>query len=516
MVSVMPSRARWVVLGILSSALLLIVIDMTVLYTALPRLTQDLRASATEKLWIVNAYALAVAGLLPAMGALGDRYGAKRMFVGGLAVFGAASLLAAFSPDPATLIAARVVLALGAAMMLPATLSLVRQIFEDPAERALAIGVWASAASGGAAFGPVVGGALLERFWWGSVFVINVPIVVAALGLALVLIPEGRRNPDRPFDPWGALQVLVGLVGAVYAVKAIGKPVPAVGEALVAGTVGLLFLGLFLRRQRRAAVPMIDVGLFANRRFAAAALTALVAMAVLVGVELAVSQRFQLALGLSPLQAGLALLPIPLASFVAGPLAGALIPRIGAERMLWGALVVAGLGTLGHAVGADAGLAVQIAAFVVLGLGSGAAMTAASSAIMMSAPADRAGMAASIEEVSFELGNALGVAILGSLLAAAYSGAFVAPAAVAGATVAGAAVAGAGIPGAGVSGAELARDSIDAALIAAEGLGGEAGAALAEAARRAFHDAFVLVLAVGSAMLLAAAGAIALAVRRAA
>ncbi|MFA5538530.1 MAG: MFS transporter, partial [Gemmobacter sp.] len=173
--SPIPPRNRWLVLAIVSSALFLIVIDMTVLYTALPRLTLDLDATASEKLWIVNAYPLVVAGLLPGLGTLGDRLGHKRLFMAGLVVFGAASLAAAFSPSPAALIAARVALAVGAAMMMPATLSIIRLTFTDEAERAFAIGIWAAVASGGAALGPVIGGLLLEWFWWGSVFLINVP-----------------------------------------------------------------------------------------------------------------------------------------------------------------------------------------------------------------------------------------------------------------------------------------------------------------------------------------------------
>jgi len=213
------SPLRWLVLGILSSALLLIVIDMTVIYLALPSLTYELRATANEKLWIVNAYALTVAGLLPGMGALGDRFGHKRMFVAGLVVFGLASLGAAFSPSPALLIAARVALAVGAAMMMPATLAIIRHVFDDDRERALAFGIWAAIASGGAAFGPVVGGVLLEHFWWGSVFIINVPIVLLALVLALRWVPTRPGNPERPFDLLASLWIMGALVGLTLAIK---------------------------------------------------------------------------------------------------------------------------------------------------------------------------------------------------------------------------------------------------------------------------------------------------------
>ena len=190
----MTARSPWLVLAIVSSALFLIVIDMTVLYTALPTLTRDLEASATEKLWIVNAYSLVVAGLLPGAGALGDRYGHRRMFTIGLAIFGAASLAAGFAPTSATLITARAGLAVGAAAMMPATLSIIRHTFEDPDDRALAIGIWAAVASGGAALGPVIGGALLEHFHWGAVFLINLPVVLAALALTAAFVPQGQGH----------------------------------------------------------------------------------------------------------------------------------------------------------------------------------------------------------------------------------------------------------------------------------------------------------------------------------
>src|SRR5690606_14302614 len=195
---------RWLILAVISSALFLIVVDMTVLYTALPTLTHDLRASASEKLWIINAYGLVVAGLLLGMGTLGDRVGHKRLFVAGLVVFGIASLGAAFSPTPAFLIAARATLAVGAAMMMPATLSILRLVFTDDSERATAIGLWAAVASGGAAFGPVLGGMLLEHFWWGSVFLINVPVVLVALVLAVWLIPGHPGNARRAWDLIGS------------------------------------------------------------------------------------------------------------------------------------------------------------------------------------------------------------------------------------------------------------------------------------------------------------------------
>lgn len=421
----MPAPSPWLVLAIVSSALFLIVIDMTVLYTALPTLTRDLDASATEKLWIVNAYSLVVAGLLPGAGALGDRHGHRRMFMIGLMIFGAASLAAGFAPSSALLIAARAGLAVGAAAMMPATLSIIRRTFEDPDDRALAIGIWAAVASGGAALGPVIGGALLEHFHWGAVFLINLPVVLAALPLTVLFVPRDTGHGHHPFDPVGSLQALAGLIGVTLAIKEVARPDPSGTVLVLSALAGLASLSLFFRRLRRSASPMIDLTLFRDPRFAGGVIGAVVSAAVLLGVELVVTQRLQLVQGMSPLQAGLFILPVPLAAFVAGPLAGLMLGRIGAGRMLAWSLAVSGAGILAYGAGfGQPGL--ELASFAVTGAGIGAAMTAASSAIMLNAPADRAGMAASVEEVSYELGGALGIAILGSLMAGVYSASFAA------------------------------------------------------------------------------------------
>ncbi|MCC8368230.1 MFS transporter, partial [Xenorhabdus sp. PB61.4] len=334
----MKSNTRWLVLAVISSALLLIVIDMTVLYTALPRLTYDLRASSTEKLWIMNAYSLTIAGLLPGSGALSDRFGAKKLFTAGLAVFGIASMMAAFSPNTSMLISARVILAIGAAMMMPATLAIIRQAFEEPA---LAIGIWSAVAAGGAALGPVIGGILLEYFWWGSVFLINVPIVIIALIFALFTITKSQSNPQRTFDLLASLQIMIGLIGITFAIKEISKQAPSMGIATIASAIGMIFTMMFVSRQRRSSAPIIDFTLLKSYGFATGIATAFVSTAALMGVELIVSQRLQLVAGLSPLQAGLIILPIPLASFVAGPLAGLAIPKLGSGKIMWLSLFLA-------------------------------------------------------------------------------------------------------------------------------------------------------------------------------
>ncbi|MBP2233034.1 DHA2 family multidrug resistance protein-like MFS transporter [Azospirillum agricola] len=481
----MAPGTRWLTLATVSSALFLIVVDMTVLYTALPTLTRDLGATASQKLWIVNAYPLVMAGLLPASGTLGDRLGHKLMFMTGLLVFGLASFGAAFAPSAAALIAARAVLAVGAAMMMPATLSLIRLTFTDPEERSLAIGIWAAIASGGAAAGPVMGGVLLEHFRWGAVFLINVPVVAAALAGSALLLTNRPGDAGHPWDLAGSLQAMIGLGGLVYALKEAAKRDPSWEAAGLALAVGLIATLLFVRRQRRARFPLIDFSLFADPRFSAGVATALTASAALIGMELVFSQRLQLVLGLSPLDAGLLILPIPLASLVAAPLTGLALSRLGSARVLWGALMVTGLALIAFLASHDGPAALWITALAAMGFGSGAAVTAASSVIMLSAPEERAGMAASIEEVSYELGGTLGIALLGSLMSVLYTRAMLVPQ--------------------GIAIASEARDSIDEALALAQGLAPFQAEQVVGVARAAFDQAFTGVVGVAALMLVAVA-----------
>ncbi|OYO28751.1 MFS transporter [Janthinobacterium sp. PC23-8] len=479
---------KWLTLAIVSSALFLIVVDMTVLYTALPSLTRELQASSSQKLWIINVYSLVVCALLPGLGTLGDRLGHKSVFLAGLAVFGIASLCAAFSPAPVWLICARIVLALGAAMMMPATLSLIRLTFDDARERSFAIGVWAAIASGGAAFGPVLGGLLLEQYWWGSVFLINVPVVLLTLVMAAAILPRREGNTDKPWDVLGSLQIMLGLLGGVYAIKEVGKAAPSYAAALLALLVGAVFMTVFVRSQNRQAQPLIDFRLFRALPFSSAVAAAMVASASLIGMELALSQHLQLVRALSPLDAGLLLLPLPLASVIAGPLTGFMLPRADKAQVLWGSLLLSGIGMASYLLLYDAGLAWQVASLVLPGLGLGAVMTAASSAVMLNVPPQQAGMAASIEEVSFELGGVLGVTILGTILSAVYSATLVLPSS-AGAL-------------------SNAHDTLDAALQAAGQLPGALGLQVAQLARDAFDRAFATVLATAAGILLVAALAI--------
>jgi DHA2 family multidrug resistance protein-like MFS transporter len=477
---------RWLVLLVVSSALFLIVIDMSVLHTALPTLTRELGASAAEKLWIINAYALTVAGLLPGCGTLGDRVGHRHMFVSGLVVFGVASLVAAYAPSPLVLIGGRVLLGLGAAMMMPATLSIIRLSFSDEKERALAIGLWSAVASGGAAAGPLIGGVLLQYFWWGSVFLINVPIAAVALAAALRLIPRTEGTSSAGWDLRGSLLILVGLVGLAYTIEHVAMQPPSWTAAGTAAIIAAAALFLFARRQRARPAPLIDFSLFENSGFRFAVVAALVAAFTVVGLPFMWSQRLQLVLGYAPLQAALFMLPGAVTAFTGGPLAGWLTPRYGSSRVIAGGLLLAGLGEVGlyMATAADS-LAPQLICLAAVGLGIGAALAAASDAIMSHAPEERAGMAASIEEVSIELGGAIGITVLASILAGVYSATLVLPS------------------GAVVSPA--AREGIDQGLALARTLPADAARLLTQSVHQAFDGAYLIALAVNAALLAAVA-----------
>jgi DHA2 family multidrug resistance protein-like MFS transporter len=476
---------RWIVLAIVSSALFLIVIDMTVLYTALPQLTHDLSASASEKLWIVNIYPLVMAGLLPGLGTLGDRLGHKKLFITGLVIFGIASLIAAYASIPPILIAARTLLAVGAAMMMPATLSIIRTTFSDERERSLAVGIWASVSSVGAGMGPLIGGLLLEHFWWGSVFLINIPIVILALILAVLLIPNRKGNANKTWDLIGSVQIMIGLVGLVYAIKEISRREGSYAIALISAVIGIIAMILFVRRQRKRSEPLIDFSLFKDSRFSTGVITDLLSCFALIGMELIITQQLQLVLGYSPLEAGLYVVFTSIASFISGIITGSVLHRVDKMKVQWICLFISGLGMGALLLFHNGNIILQIAALMTLGLGLGGAMTAASNSIMLNVPIEKAGMAASIEEVSFELGSALSITLLGSLASFVYTASLVLPE--------------------GLAVSPIVRDSIDEALIIAENLPAADGSALIKIAQSAFDKSFVVVLATATVILFAAA-----------
>ncbi|KLD71185.1 MFS transporter [Xanthomonas pisi] len=421
-------NTRWLLLITVAAGLLLITLDNSVLYTALPTLSRELGASPAEALWIINAYPLVMAGLLLGSGTLGDRVGHRRMFLVGLAIFGAASLMAAFAPTAALLIAARGVLAIGAAAMMPATLALIRLAFEDERERNLAIAVWGCLSIVGSALGPIIGGLLLEHFWWGSVFLINVPIVALAACGAMAFAPEGARDASKSWDLPSSLLALGALSGLVFAIKALAHAPPSWSQAIAALAVAVTSGALFVRRQSTLAYPMLEFSIFRHPAFLSGTLAAAFAMFAIGGLQLLTTQRFQLVGNYSPMEAGLLVSAVALGSLPSALLGGAYLHKIGLRPLISGGL---GLGALGVAI-VSLSLAQSLGwltfGLVFTGFGVGAAMAVASSAIIGNVPADRAGMASSVEEVSYEFGSLIAVALLGSLVAALYGASLELPA----------------------------------------------------------------------------------------
>ncbi|MER5366737.1 MFS transporter [Streptomyces sp. NPDC002722] len=482
---------RWVVLVVLCLSLLLVALDSTVLHVAVPAVTEDLNPSAVGLLWIVDAYPLVCASLLILFGTLGDRVGRRRVLLLGYALFGAASAIAAMADSPAVLIVARALLGVGGAMIMPATLSILRQVFPDRRERALAIGIWTAVAAVGAATGPVIGGFLVEHFWWGSVFLINVPLMALILPVGRLLLPESRGSHDGPWDVLGALMAAAGVLGVVLGVKRAGTGEGVLSPATLAPLlIGAALIVLFVRRQKRRTHPLIDIGLFAKPAFSTAVGCIIIAMLALVGLELIAVQYLQLVLGLSPLQTGLRLLPLTFAAMAAGATGSYTLRRVGPRRMVgWGFVLTAVSVLTLTAMGQHDRPALLTAAFVVLGFGLQTTLFGAYESMLSDAPADRAGGAAAIGETSYQLGAGMGIALLGSVMNAAYAPGL------------------SKLPEAGVpAGARAAAaHSLGEAYQVADRLGGPLGAVLRSTARHSFITGLHVTLLVSAALLLAGA-----------
>ena len=406
-----------------ASGLLLITLDNSVLYTALPTLSEELHATTQQSLWIINAYPLVMAGLLLGAGTLGDRIGHRRMFLIGLGIFGCASVAAAFAPSSSLLIAARAVLAIGAAAMMPATLALIRVAFTDQRERNLAVAVWGSLSIVGSALGPIVGGVLLNHFWWGSVFLINVPVVIFAIFAAIAYAPKEDPDASKSWDLPSSILALFALSGLVFAIKSIAHAPPSWGQAAISAGVAVIAGAAFARRQGRLPYPLLDFSIFRNKAFSSGTLAAGAAMFVIGGLQLLTTQRFQMIAGFSPIEAGLLVSAVAVGCLPSALIGGAILHRTGLRPLIAGGLFVAvagiGLATVGFTTGE--GVTVFVCGFLLTGFGLGSVMSVASSAIIGNVPAERAGMASSIEEVSYEFGSLLAVAILGSLVAALFT-----------------------------------------------------------------------------------------------
>ena len=408
---------RWWALAVLAASLFVVVMDMTILTVALPEMSTDLGLSSVAQLWVVDAYALALAGLLVPLTALGDRWGRKRMLVAGYTAFAVGSLLVLWADSAASVIAVRALLGIGGALVMPSTLSLIRSVFSDVRERTLALSIWGATASLGAAVGPVVGGALLERFSWHAAFLVNVPLMVVAIAGATWLLKENRSGRPGRIDTLGIVLSAGGMTAFVYAVKQLGKhgPTPTV---LVVLALGVLALVAFVRRCLASDRPMLDVRLFRNPVLRAGVVAALASSAAMIAVLFVGSQWLQVVVGWSPLTAGLALLPLAVGALVASPFAPALAERTSPRAVLAGGLLVlaSGLALLAALPASYPWIAV---AFAVIGLGT-SALGLGSALIMGSATDDQAGSAAAMEEITYELGSVVGITFLGSLVGAVY------------------------------------------------------------------------------------------------
>jgi DHA2 family multidrug resistance protein-like MFS transporter len=463
-------RREWIGLGVLALACLLYVMDLTVLHLAVPSLSEDLKPSSAQLLWIIDIYGFMVAGFLVTMGTLGDRIGRRKLLLIGAAAFGVLSILAAFSTSPEMLIVARALLGIAGATLAPSTLSLIFSMFQDPRQRAVAVGVWISAFSAGSAIGPVLGGILLEHFWWGSVFLLALPVMGLLLVLGPIVLPEYRDPKAGRLDLISAGMSLVAVLTVIFGLKQIAQdgfgplPIASILVGIVVGT-------MFARRQFTLADPMIDLRLFRIPAFSASLAVNFLSIFVAVGYFLYVAQYLQLVAGLSPLNAGLWSVPSAIGFIVGSNLAPRIVRMVRPAYVMGAGLAMsaAGLAVLTQ-VGGTNGLAAIVAGSVIISLGLAPVLSLTTELIVGSAPPERAGAASGVSETGAELGGALGISILGSIGVAIYR-----------TDVA------SGLPPAVPSDAALvARDTLGGAVGVAEQLPTQLGSAVLEVARDAF------------------------------
>ena len=483
------TRREWIGLAVIALPCLLYSMDLTVLNLAVPHLSADLRPSSSQLLWIVDIYGFLLAGSLITMGTLGDRIGRRRLLLIGAAVFGLASVLTAFSTSAEMLIVARALLGVASATLAPSTLSLIRNMFLDPRQRTIAIGVWIGSFSAGGAIGPLFGGLMLEHFWWGSVFLVNVPVMLLLLALGPVLLPEFRDPSAGRLDLFSAALSLVSVLAAIYGIKQIAEGGPGWLSMLAIGA-GLALATLFVRRQQRLDDPLIDLGLFRSPAFSASLAVNLLAFFVAFGSFLFIAQYLQLVLGMGPFEAGLWTAPSAAGFIVGSQLAPVIVRRVRPAYVMAGGLALAAMGftVLAQVRGHD-GLAAVVTGYVLISLGLAPVFTLATDLIVGTAPPEQAGAASAIAETSSELGGALGIAILGSVVTAIYRSVMANPLP-------------AGVPG---EAATAARDTLGGAFAAARELPAETDAVLLNAARGAFTDAFEVTAVICAAVALAAA-----------
>ncbi|MEU6392232.1 MFS transporter [Streptomyces sp. NPDC046939] len=485
---VVSRPARWLALSVLVLAVLLVAVDATVLGLATPYISEDLKPSGTQLLWIGDVYSFVIAGLLVSMGSLGDRIGRKKLLLLGAVAFGAVSVLNAYANSPELMILARALLGVAGATLMPSTLALIRNIFHDPRERSLAVGIWGAMASAGAAVGPVFGGFLLEHFWWGSVFLINLPVMAVLVVVGAKLIPESKNPVPGPWDLVSVVLSLVGMIGVVYAVKEAA----AHGfrwDVAVSAVLGVAALTWFVRRQLTLPAPLLDMRLFRRRGFSGAVLADLLTVLGLSGLVFFLSQFLQLVQGRRPFEAGMAELPAAVGAVVAGLIAGLVARRFSVRSVVAGGLAAVGLALAAlTTLTKDTGYPLLGAVLLVVGVGAGFSFTVTADVILSSVPKEQAGAASAVSETAYELGAALGIALLGSIVTGVYAG-FTAPA---------------GTP---ADVASAAHESLGGAVEASQSLPAEQARTLLTSAQTAFVDGLQVAAGIGAAVLLATAAA---------
>ncbi len=459
---------EWVGLAVLALPTLLLALDMSVLYLAVPQLATDLNASSTQTLWITDMYGFMIAGFLVTMGRLGDRIGRRRLLLIGSAAFGVASVVAAYASSPSMLIGARALLGIAGATLMPSTLALISNMFRNPGQRARAIAVSTSCFMGGAAAGPLLGGLMLEHFWWGSVFLLGVPVMLLVLIAAPILLPEYRDTSGGRLDPASVALSLAAILPTIYGLKELTKDVP-VTMPVLSIVAGLTFAVVFVRRQRRLPEPLLDVRLFRSRAFSTALVVLTLGVAAQGGIMFLVAQDLQLVKGLSPLQAGLWLAPGSLAMVTGSLLAPTIAQRLHRAYVVAAGMTLAATGyILLTQVDSTAGPFGEVVGVVLVFFGIGAMAPLAIDLVVGLAPPAKSGSAASMSQTSGDLGIALGVAALGSVGTSVYRAQIAVPA---------------GVP---VGTGDAARDSLAAATSAASDLPSALGMGLLESAREAF------------------------------
>ncbi|MDJ1133709.1 MFS transporter [Streptomyces iconiensis] len=482
-------RREWTALLVLLLALLLVSMDVSVLYFAVPFISRELAPSATEQLWIFDIYGFVLGGLLLTMGALGDRIGRRRLLLSGALAFGLASVLAAYATSPEMLIGARALLGVGGATLMPSTLALIRNLFHDARQRATAISIWSAVMVGGVAVGPVISGVLLEHFWWGSVFLVNLPAMVLLLALAPVLVPEFRNPGAGRFDWLSSLLSLAAILPVIYGIKELAADgyAPTSVLALAAGgAVGLYFV----HRQRTVTHPLLDLTLFRRPGFGAAVATNLVAMFIMVGFAIFTTQYLQSVLGMSPLRAALWSLVPSLGVGIAAPLSVQLARRINRAYIIGAGFAVAAAGFLALSrLQSDTPLWGILIGAGVYATGVAMVSTLITDLVVGTAPPEQAGAASGLLECVQEFGGALGMALLGSVGTAVYRREFTdaVPSSVPASAV------------------EHARETLGGAVAVSDQLPGQAGEAVLTAARDAFTHGMRTAAVAGLTVSLAAA-----------